>query len=232
MSYSVSLPQYAGPLHLLLELIEKKELPITDVSLAQVTDSYLAYVSAYEPPADELADFLVVASRLLLIKSHEILPREEALAEEAEDTLAEQLELYKLFVQVADFLDARQQGTARCFARERADVLKPEGFIPPEGLTSVALSGAFKGLLKQLEPFFKLQQAAVERIVSVKERLSEIHEALLARARMTFRDLIGHGRSKVDIVVSFLALLELVKQKTVHAVQSGEFGDIEVKRVD
>ncbi|MBM5789896.1 hypothetical protein FJZ23_02300 [Candidatus Parcubacteria bacterium] len=232
MSFEVTLEQYAGPLHLLLDLIERKRLPITEVSLARVTDEYLSYVDAHEPPPEELADFLVVAARLMLIKSHEILPREELLEEGSVATLAAQLELYKLFVRAADILDARQQSPERSFVRAQADALKPEGFVFPEGLTALSLAGAFGSLLKHLAPFFRLQQAAVERIVTVKERLREIHDALLTRARLTFRDLIGQGRSKVDIVVSFLALLELVKQKTVRAVQSAHFGEIEVKRVE
>lgn len=232
MPFEVALDKYSGPLHLLLELIEKQKLPITDVSLAQVTDAYLGYVNAHEPPPEELADFLVIATRLLLIKSHEILPREEELLEETETSLAAQLQLYQLFAKAADLIDERQQARARSFGRASANVLKPGQFELPEGLTPSVLFNAFTGLMKHLEPFFRIQQAAIERIVSVKERLQEIHGALLTRARMTFKEMIGQGRSKVDIVVSFLALLELVKQRSVHAIQSNPFADIEVKRVD
>ena len=87
-------------------------------------------------------------------------------------------------------------------------------------------------MLKKLEPFFKLQQSAIERVVSVKERLQEIHGAILARAKLSFKELAAKGASKVDVVVSFLALLELVKQRTVTVVQSGSFDDIEIHRVD
>ncbi len=232
MSFEVKLEQYAGPLHLLLELIEKQKLPITDVSLAQVTDTYLAYVNTHQPPAEELADFLVIATRLLLIKSHEILPREDVLIEETETSLAAQLQLYKLFARGADLIDATQQTKARSFGRANADILRREEFVLPEGLAKTSLSQAFLSLLKHLEPFFRIQQAAIERVISVKERLNEIHAALLTRARMTFKDIIGNGRSKVDIVVSFLALLELVKQRSIHVIQSNPFADIEVKRVD
>ncbi len=232
MSFEVKLEQYAGPLHLLLELIEKQKLPITDVSLAQVTDAYLGYVSAHEPPAEELADFLVIATRLLLIKSHEILPREDAILEETETSLAAQLHLYQLFAKAADLIDQAHQAPERSFGRASANVLPKGEFVLPEGITAFSLSQAFVGLLKRLEPFFRIQQAAIERVVSVKQRLKEIHGALLTRARMTFKDMIGNGRSKVDIVVSFLALLELVKQRSVQTIQSNPFSDIEVKRVD
>lgn len=232
MPFEVQLEQYAGPLQLLLELIEKRKLPITDVSLAQVTEDFLRHMEAREPPPEELADFLVIATRLLLIKSYEILPKDEPLEDAAGPSLASQLELYQQFVHAADLIDQIQQSPARSFPRAFGDTLKNTKFEVPEELDRAALHGVFEGLLKRLEPFFKIQRAALERVVSVKERLAEIRDALLARSKMTFRDMIGAGRSKVDIVVSFLALLELVKQRTVHTVQSGHFGDIEVHRID
>lgn len=232
MAFEVNLEKYAGPLHLLLELIEKQHLPITEVSLAQVTDDYLAYINTHEPPTEELADFLVIATRLLLIKSYEILPREELFEEENTTSLAAQLQLYQLFVRAADLLNTTHQSSTRSFPRAQADVLAPGAFELPERLTAQSLPQSFLGLLKHLEPFFRIQQAAIERVVSVKERLQEIHAALLVRSQMTFRDMIGSGRSKVDIVVSFLALLELVKQRSIHVIQSNPFTDIEVRRID
>lgn len=232
MSFEVTLDKYSGPLHLLLELIEKRELPITEISLAQVTGDYLMYVNTHEPPPEELADFLMVATRLLLMKSQEILPREEILLEESSNSLASQLQLYKIFAQAADLIDKQQQSGAYSFGRPQADVVRPEGFVLPEGLGTQSLQQSFLSLLKYLEPFFRLQQTVIERVVSVKERLKEIHDALLSRSHMMFRDVIGSGRSKVDVVISFLALLELVKQRTVHVMQSDTFSDIEIKRVD
>lgn len=230
MSFSISQQAYDGPLHLLLELIEKRALAIKDVSLAQVTDEYVAYLNMHEPPVEELADFLLIATRLLLIKSHELLPKEAELEEESLPSLATQLQLYKLFVGLADVIDEVQQSTKQSFARAHAEVKKLEGFILPETCTTAALAQALSDLLRQLEPFFQLQQAAIERVVSVKERLSEIHDVLVSRSRIFFRDIIGFGRSKVDIVVSFLALLELVKQRSVHVLQQDAFGEIEISK--
>jgi len=232
MSFEVQLEHYAGPLQLLLELIEKEKLPITDVSLAHVTETYLSYIETHEPPTEELADFLVIATKLLLIKSHAILPREELFEPEEETTLATQLALYKLFGVAADLLNKTQQKGQQAFERSTSDVIKRSEFILPQGLSQSTLRESFELLLKHLEPFFKLQQATMERVLSVKERLVQIQEALLVRARMTFGDIIGNGRSKVDIVVSFLALLELVKQRSVQVIQSHPFSDIELKRVD
>ena len=118
------------------------------------------------------------------------------------------------------------------FPREKADVIKITELVSPDGLTVESMRESFAKLLKALEPFFNLKQVALERVVSVKERYEEIRNAIMERSRFTFRDIVGSGRSKVDTVISFLALLELVKQRVVNVVQGNSFEDIEIKRVD
>lgn len=232
MRFEVELDKYKGPLQLLLELIEKQELPITDVSLAKVTDDYLKYVNTNETSLEELADFLVVATRLLLLKSRILLPSDEAEDIETETSLAAQLQLYQIFVKAAEFLDQQHKNTKKSFSRAQADVVKMDKFILPEELSLDELRNSFSSLLKRLEPFFRIKQATIERVVSVKERLKEIHDVILSRATLSFRDLIAKGKSKVDVVVSFLAMLELVKQRSINAIQSEPFSDIELKRID
>ncbi|MBI4437913.1 segregation/condensation protein A [Candidatus Uhrbacteria bacterium] len=232
MSFEVRLETFDGPLHVLLELIQTSKLPITEVSLSKVTDDYLRYIDAHDVPASELADFLVIATRLLLIKSQAILPG--PLDDEQEDatTLALQLRLYQEFVEASKHLETLFDRAQRSFERARCDVVKPSHMEIPPGVHAAALREAFAGLLRRLEPFFRLQEAAIERVVSVQERLREIHEAILSKAKLTFAHFAGHGRSRVDVVVSFLALLELVKQRVVRVVQADPFQDIEIKRVD
>ncbi len=231
MSFEVKLNQYAGPLQVLLELIEKDELPITEVSLAEVTDDYIRHVNKHQPDSDELADFIVIASRLLLIKSRAILPSVEE-EEVPESTLALQLRLYKLFVDASNNLSALHQSDNESFSRLKSDVIKKPNFNFPEGLTVDSLEKSFIILLKRLEPYFSLKRVALERIATVQERMKEIHDSILDRSRLTFKYMITKSRSKVDIVVSFLALLELVKQNIIHTVQSDTFSDIEIKRID
>lgn len=229
--FAVSLEKYSGPLQLLLELIQKEELPITEVSLARVTEDYLNYMSQHEVPTDELADFLVIASRLLLIKSRAILPQEEEEQEE-ESNLALQLRLYKLFSDAADHLETLYDADEQSFSRGKVMEAPRSEFSVPEGVDPSGLTESFRQLLKRLEPFFRLQQVAMERVVSVQERIAEIHDAILNRSRFAFHHLISSGASKVDVVVSFLALLELVKRQVVHVVQGDTFSDIEVTRID
>lgn len=232
MSFAVSLDKFSGPLQLLLEIIEREELPITEVSLAKVADDYLRYVNEQDVPAEELADFLLIATKLLLLKSRAILPQ-LAIEEEVDgNALALQLKMYKEFVEASKGIEALWNAPANMFARERGRQAVAVSFMPPEGITAQTLCDAFHSLMKRLEPFFALRQAAMARVVSVQERIREIHRAILERARLTFRDVSAGAASKVDVVVSFLALLELVKQRVVNVAQSDAFADITIARAD
>lgn len=231
MAFEVKLEKFDGPLHLLLELIQNEKLPITEVSLSKVADGYVTYIHEHEVPTSELADFLLMATRLLLLKSQAILPV-DAEPEEDPSTLALQLRLYQEFVEASKKLETLFDGPLRSFEREQADVVKPKRVEIPKGFGMLDLHSAFAGLLDRLEPFFRLQHAAIERVVSVKERLCEIHDAILSKSRLTFSQIAGVGKSRVDVVVSFLALLELIKQHVVSVVQKDTFRDIEIKRVE
>ncbi|MFA6131834.1 MAG: segregation/condensation protein A [Patescibacteria group bacterium] len=229
MSYEVSIEKFSGPLDLLLTLIEKEELPISEVSLAQVTGDYLKFINENNVPAEELADFLTVAARLLLIKSNSILPvpLEEAVEQ---SNLAAQLRLYRTFVDVAGKLENMYLGGAVLFARPYVPLPVEVGFRPPENVTTNVLAEAFRGLIKRLEPFFALRQASLERVASVEERIRDIHEAIMKRARFMFSDVVGAAKSRAEVVVSFLALLELVKQRIIKVQQPEAFEEIVLTR--
>jgi len=228
MNFEVQLQQFSGPLQLLLEIIEKEELPITDVSLAKVTEDYLAHVNTHEVPTEELADFLIVATKLLYLKSKAIMPLPNLEEEEEESTLAQQLKMYQEFVRASRHIEALFGGSNKMFGREKVKFVRTEEFRAPESLTSSVLRDMFSGLLKRLEPFFTLQEASLKRVVSVQQRIRQMQDALLQRSRMTFKEVIKGAGSKVDVVVSFLALLELIKQRSVSAIQSDAFQDITI----
>ncbi|OGL64060.1 hypothetical protein A3C09_03295 [Candidatus Uhrbacteria bacterium RIFCSPHIGHO2_02_FULL_47_44] len=229
--FEIQSEQFTGPLELLLELIEAESLSISEVSLAHVTESYLEHIEKNEPPPDELADFLIVATRLLLIKSRLLLP-DPIVEDEDTSDLAAQLKMYKAFVELSAHLEKQFNAKVELFPREKPEAIKILELVIPEGVSTTSLRESFAKMLKNLEPFFNLKQVALERVVSVKERFDEIRNAIMERARFTFRDIVGTGRSKVDTVISFLALLELVKQRVVHVAQSDAFHDIDIHRVD
>ncbi|MBI4598682.1 segregation/condensation protein A [Candidatus Uhrbacteria bacterium] len=233
MPYDVVLPAFAGPLPVLLDLIERAQLPITEVSLAQVADDYLRFIQANDVPAEELADFLVVAAKLLLIKSHAILP---VLAEAEVDAdpgkLALQLRLYREFVGVSQWVEERYASEEAMLARPHVPLPVERGFVPPESLGADALRESFRHLLKRLEPFLALKEASLRRVISVQEKIRDIQRAVFERARLAFADLVGPRPERADVVVSFLAVLELVKQRIVSAAQASAFEDITLKRLE
>jgi len=231
MSFEVKTDDFSGPLHLLLEIIEREELDITEVSLARVTDEYLSYVSANDVPAEELADFLVVASRLLYIKSKAILP-EIQFEEEEEGDLAAQLKMYREFVQASQVLYEIYRDGRVMHARQRAPKVRSLEFSPPKKLEATDMARAMEMIIKKLEPFLRLKRASLERVVSIQERIGNIRDAIINRTNLSFHDLAGSTASKADVVVSFLALLELVKQRIVSAAQGDIFSDINIKRID
>ena len=232
MAFTVEQGEFSGPLALLLELIDVRELEITKVSLARVADGYVRYLEEHDVPSTELADFLLVASRLIYLKSRELMPylridEEDAAAAKLED----QLRLHQEFIAVAAKLEERylvQAMYRRPYVKPRQAA--PE-FLPAKNVSPAVLFEAFQSVLKRLEPFFSLQETSMERVKTVEERMDELKTALATRANIRFRDVIANAGSKVEIVVSFLALLELLRRKHIVATQAAHGEEIHLERV-
>lgn len=232
MQFAVKQEAFSGPLGLLLELLDARKLTITDVALANIAEEYLARLESVKVAPEEMADFLLIAARLIYLKSRELMPYLRLDDEEEHiDQLEEQLRLYRLFVEAAQRIDDQfknaQRSFERPFARRRVD-LQPS-FAPADNVTIDGLRGAFRGLLKRLEPFFVLQQVSMERVKSVEERIEELTEALKTRTTMKFQDVVSGAQRKMDVVVSFLALLELARRQLISVKQSGQ--DVLIERV-
>ncbi|HEY8489510.1 MAG TPA: ScpA family protein [Dehalococcoidia bacterium] len=229
-AFELQTPVFSGPLDLLLHLIERQDLDITAVSLVQVTDQYLGYLRAGEQiDANALADFVAIGARLLELKSRALLPRPPAAEpdedeEDAGEELAQLLREYKRFREAAEALREREQAGLRSYPR-----LAPPPDLPPaaglEGVTLEALARLFQEvLLRQPDP-----EPAVEvrrDTVTIKERMSALLDALRRFGKVSFLGLVRAARSRVEVVVAFLALLELLKAGQVHAEQEDLFGDI------
>lgn len=231
MSFRVETGEFAGPLSVLLELVDAQKLAITQISLAKVADDFVRYLDEHTVPAFELADFLLVASRLIYLKSRELVPYLVLDDEEAgAKKLEEQLRIYREFVHAAERLDERFMASP-CFARTLVRPVREAAFFPPKTLTQTLLHDVYNGVLKRLEPFFALRETSMERVKSIEERLREMTSAVKSRASMHFRDAVAGARSKADVVVTFLALLELLRRGIVRAKQGTGHGDIEIERV-
>jgi segregation and condensation protein A len=232
--YTVRTPVYEGPLDLLLDLIQRAELDITTVSLALVTDQYLAYIHGLEQAqADEISLFLVMAARLLQIKSEALLPRPPTHAAGEEDigqSLVDQLRLYKRYKEIGQWLDLRQQAGLRTYLR----VAAPPKVEPKLDLSNVTLESLQRAALTVFaktadkEP---LDSVIAAPKITIREKISLIGEALRVISRSSFRALLGHKPSRLEVVVTFLALLELIKRYRVEVFQENLFSDIEVVRL-
>lgn len=223
--------QFEGPLDLLLQLVEKEELEISEVSLAMVAEQFVQYVRAGKGaiPPEELADFLVVAAKLMYMKSKLLLPTlaEEEL-EEGPD-LATQLRLYQQFVAASRTVGDMWVSGEVSFPRERkvARRLEP-AFTPPEDFTVSMMQALMQMVIKRLTPVVKLPQTAMQRVVTIQDKISSLATRLRTHASFRFSSVLKQAKDKGEKVVSFLALLELVKQRVVKVAQTDLFDDIDV----
>lgn len=232
---NIKLDKFEGPLGLLLRLIEKQELDITEISLAKIADQYIDYIkssSVIKP--EETADFLVVAAKLLLIKSKALLPFLSGQEEEELEEFEEQLKMYQEFLEAAKKIEAIIGQEHFSYAREfnRQSVLRSlNPFSPPKSLTARDLAGAFKLIIKDIKPAEKLAEEKIEQTVNIEEKIIAIQQALLNRLKISFSHVLAAARNKTEIIVSFLALLELIKQKDIAVAQAELFGEIEVSKI-
>lgn len=233
MQFQIKQEKFEGPLDLLLELIEKQKLSISEISLAKVTDEYLAnvrFLGKIDP--EQLAEFLVVAAHLMLIKSRSLLPvlnlneEEEASIEELEKRLKE----YKRTKELALELKILESGGRHIFTREAYTGIDPI-FYPPKKLTLLNIAETFASFLAALPKIEKLVEEKICRIVSLEEKISHIKAFLQGAMERVFSEVVRGTKEKVEIIVSFLALLELSKQKFVELHQKDLFEDITIKKI-
>lgn len=228
MTYAVRLEQFEGPLELLLQLIEKEKLDVTRVSLASVADQYLEYIARQgEVPLSHLAQFLSVASRLLLLKSRALLPFLEFTEEEEEsiEDLEWQLREYRKFRDASVRLGLLFAKGERAKPRESflgAEVV----FLPSPDVTADSLAEAFRSVLGEIPLLEKLEEEEIRNVISLEEKMLELRSTLASRMELSFRQMTTDVKDKLEIIVAFLAVLELVKQRFVRAEQSGSFEDI------
>lgn len=232
MMYKVMLEQFEGPMDLLLDLISKEKMDITNISLAQITDQYLDYLEKKEDiNLVNLADFLTVAAKLILIKSKALLPLLDLSNEEEEEIfdLEKQLAEYRKFKIVAQQLETIYNDKRQSFSRD--NFLEVEvRFSPPKGIGPSELASIYEDILGQIPVLEKLEEEKVARIISLKERIDSLKKMLTLKAEFNFSELIKKGEDKVEIIVSFLAVLEMVKRRIVIVEQDEMFYEIKLKR--
>jgi len=232
--YKVKLEVFEGPLDLLLYLIKQDEIDIYDISLERITGQYLEYLQAFKELNIELAgEFIVMAANLIYLKSRSLLPVDQRPPEEdAEEDdprwdLIRQLIEYKKFKEAAAELHLRELERERIFAREGSASLLLQEPMRLEEVGIFQLINAFQTVLKRIEERQDVQEIFAERF-SVSEKIEVILHRVANSAGLRFSDLFGTAVSRVEVVVTFLALLELIRLKQVRAVQKNMFEEIEI----
>jgi segregation and condensation protein A len=235
-AYQVTLPVFEGPLDLLLHLIEREELDITEVSLAQVTNQYIEYLAQLgERNAEHLADFLVVAAKLLLIKSRVLLPQppRSSLAAEEDDSedLVRQLIEYKKFKDAARWLQDLEELGLQSYIR-LAPTPRLERSVDLGDITLDALLSAVREALV-IKPAAPTVDDTVSPInVTMSGQMALIEQETAHGRYVSFRKLLERAVSRLEVIVTLLALLEMVKQVQVSMRQDAAFGDILIFRND
>lgn len=223
---------FEGPLELLLDLIDRRKLSINEVSLAGITDEYIAYIRALEKfKPEEVASFLVVASTLMLVKSRSLLPQLEISDEEEADIqeLEHRLEMLRRFRNLSRHIQDFAKRGHQMYSREAHTEL-PVIFYPPEQLSLDDMFGMIKRMLEALPKKGELPEKVIRTIVSLEERMDELRRKIETSLQHSFKNFVGDKAQKVDIIISFLAVLELVKQGLVLVEQRGAFEDITIQR--
>ena len=244
MEYKVSLEKFSGPLDLLFSLIEEKKMAINEISLAQATDQFLGYFKKLQEDALNkpesisstdyqriLADFLVIASRLILIKSRSLLPN-LVLSREEEDDIKELEERLKIYQQIKIWgreLGKWAKGRPLYLSRESYFNL-PAVFYPPKNIYPDNLAKIYKEFLKTLPQIEKLEEQSLQRVVTLDQKIQELKTRINTAVEASFADISNGVKTKIDIILSFLAVLMLFRSRILELSQDKLFGDIKIKQ--
>lgn len=231
--YSVSLAQFSGPIELLLHLVEKAEMDIRDIRLSEVTAQYLAYMDQLgELEPDAASEFAAVAATLLLIKSRSLLPKPApAAAEEVEDpeaALLRQIREYKIYKEAGEQLASLKAAADLVFARLPEEFPLPPPEVELSGGTAQGLYDAFVAVMLRVEesknppPRTRVSRDSF----TIGDRMAWIAANLKKKRRLRFVELMAPAATKMEVVVTFMALLELLANGAVAVYQRGTFGEI------
>lgn len=231
--YKVEIEKFQGPLDLLLQLIEERELDITEISLAEITNAFITHLDKIEELyPEELADFLVIATRLLYLKSRALLPFLEAEVEESAEQLAAHLRMYKEFRDASEALAERvSEGNFSIARSGTAKQLETVEFSPPERVTGQRLAEVYESALDRMQTVIRIPKAAIRKAITLKERITVLADLLAKHKELSFNEIIGSSRDRTEIVITFLAVLELVKSRTVQVDQPESYSDIMISQI-
>lgn len=230
-AFKIKTEVFEGPLDLLLSLIEKRKLFINDIALAKVTDDFIEHIQNFEKlPMADAAQFILIASTLLLIKSKSLLP-ELNLTQEEEEGIHDLETRLRIYQRIKDASLGIKElfGKDIIFAQSQSRPVEVI-FTPHESINLLSLAQAIKDIIKALPKKENIPKAVVRQVISLEEMINNLTEKINKGLKMKFSEFTSvHKKEKVNVIVSFLAMLELVKQGIIHVSQDEHFGDINME---
>lgn len=238
--FKIKMAGFEGPFGLLLSLIEKRKLFINDVSLSTVTEDYLSYMNklgGLNP--SEVSSFILIASTLLLIKSKSLLPNLDLTSEEEGDikNLEERLRLYEIFTKLGGKIKSNF-GKKIIFAPLERKPARWGGndiliFLPDEQITSESMMTFARDVLGAMPKKIFMPEVEVKTVVSIEEMIDRLTERIKTSMKMSFKEFNDRSATKeekVVVIVGFLAMLEMVRQGIIDAIQEADGGDIIIEK--
>lgn len=231
--HHIKIQQFEGPLDLLLQLIEAKELEITNISLVEVTDQYISYLTEIEETRPEqLVNFLVIASRLILIKSRALLPilEPDGGTEEDVEDLARRLESYRVIKLLAKGIHELDTRKNISFSRLVDKIIRPV-FFPPRNATPRVFHKFFDKIFQELfrEPQI-LPQKELKELIKLEDKIQELKNRIVNGEVGSFSGFLRENTSRLEVIISFLAMLHLLKGKVIIVEQTEMFGEIAISK--
>ena len=235
--YTVKTAVFEGPLDLLLSLVEKRKLFINEISLTQVTDDYIAYVNTLpKVNFSEVANFIVVAAMLILLKSKSLLPNMQ-LTEEEESSIEEleaRLQLYRVIKEVGveiKHIFGKNIIFEKSYTAEEMPV-----FAPSKAITAEKMLSLIEEVIERVPRVEKLAEVTVQKVINIEEMIEKLTDRIQSSLELSFKEFSDTGNHKnskekrMYVIVGFLAMLELVRQGLINVVQESHFEDIEMTK--
>lgn len=236
-NFEIKTEVFEGPLDLLLNLIEKRKLLINDVSLAKITDDYIEYIRNHgQMPMDQNSQFILIASTLLLIKSKSLLPTIDLSDEEEQsiDDLEKRLKIYKRMKEIEPVISEMYMKNPS-FLRRQNNKMTNIVFAPSKQIFIENIKNVMQSMLNSLPKIEKVSKAVISKVISLEEMINKLTDRIKKSISMSFKEFSNFDKKdRVGIIVSFLAMLELVKEGIIETTQNNHYDDIKIqtKNVD
>lgn len=227
--FVIKTEEFEGPLDLLLQLIEKRKMPINKISLAQVADDYINHLKDNSQiTKEEMANFIIIAATLMLIKSVSILPGLQPSEEEDSDMIDLERRL-RIYNQFQIFGNELKKIFGYQVIRQAEERIRRPIFLPSEELTIANIGQALSNVIKQFPTPEEKPQVSIKKTISLEEAIDNLETKIKKALKLRFNDIKLSQVEKVDIIVNFLGLLELVKRGLIETRQDNLFSDIEME---